>query len=77
MAKSFENYNNKWVGFSDNDTDSVCTRKVFRNQTEDDSYCDCHVECTEEKYELSLSTSNWPSNQYVVIFTQKTSMYFF
>ena len=66
-----------FVSFFPASPDSVCTRKVFRNQTEDDSYCDCHVECTEEKYELSLSTSNWPSNQYVVKFIQNWSMHFF
>ena len=34
--------------------------------TENESYCNCNVECEETSYELSLSISSWPSDQYLV-----------
>ena len=34
--------------------------------TENESYCNCNVECEETSFDLSLSISSWPSDQYLV-----------
>ena len=46
--------------------DFGCVTETVGNIDKGNIACGCHVECFEEDYTVSLSTSLWPSNQYFV-----------
>ena len=47
-------------------TDYDCVTEVIQGIDIGEIGCGCNVECQEEDYTVSLSTSLWPSSQYFV-----------
>ena len=64
IAKSPIGIQMKYLVASDYDCVTLTVGKVDTGEIS----CGCHVECIEEDYTVSLSTSLWPSTQYFVSF---------
>ena len=48
------------------EADSNCTTTIIKQLDTGNKKCDCNVACQENDFSLQLSSSMWPSNQYLV-----------
>ena len=64
----------KYFSFYFVGADSNCTTDIIKQLDTGNQSCDCRVACQENDFTLQLSSSVWPSNQYMVrIINAKTS----
>ena len=44
----------------------ICVDEVFESLSKEDKNCPCRVDCRKTEYDVTLSSSNWPSQFYQV-----------
>ena len=47
--------------------DEICIGEILKNLDGGNRTCSCGVNCEETQYEVKLSSSDWPSQDYVVM----------
>ena len=50
-------------------SDSSCVQEVLKLMEKDDLLCNCSSACSEKSYDVDISSSSWPSNNYEVTLT--------
>ena len=56
----------KTISLLPKEPDDICISDILKELDDGNINCSCGVNCEETQYEVKLSSSDWPSHDYVV-----------